>query len=108
MPYKSQRSTASKPKPNNSTYGPNYQKARIVAFKRSKGICQFCGQRQAKEAHHWAMIYPSDAVIEPDDLIGLCSQCHKIATTLRKFRSAGGDTYKLVQHMLQYAANVLD
>ncbi len=41
-------------------YGPNFNKAKKLAIKRSSGKCQFCGLREAREGHHWAWDYPLD------------------------------------------------
>ena len=70
-------------------YGHSYRKARKKAFDRSAGVCQFCGQRNADEAHHWS--YPKH--IEGRHLTALCKQCHWIATTMRRFCLYGGTIY---------------
>lgn len=65
-------------------YGGNYPKAKRIAFARSKGMCQFCGLRQAEEGHHWAFHdYPSASRVKGDDLTALCKTCHQITTTMR-------------------------
>lgn len=63
---------------------PQYKKARDEAFARSGGICQFCGLRQAKEAHHWELSYTAARDIRGDHLTALCQECHIEATLKRK------------------------
>ena len=63
---------------------PTYRRAREKAFARSGGQCQFCGQRSAEHAHHWAMRYPPVDQTMPDDLTALCRECHHVATTTRR------------------------
>ena len=69
---------------------PQYLRARADAFARSDGMCQFCGQRTARHAHHWAMNYPAPEALTGDDLTALCRDCHLLATTVRRFQ--GGIT----------------
>lgn len=69
---------------------PEYKLARVKAFARSKGTCQLCGHFPAVEAHHWARVYPQPKDHTSNDLIALCNLCHFIATTIRRFLSAGG------------------
>lgn len=66
-------------------YGPGYRRARLEAFQRSGGICQFCGLRPAEEAHHWSRRYPPDEKITADHLTALCRLCHRAATLRRLF-----------------------
>lgn len=73
---------------------PQYRAARTEALARSKGQCQFCGERPAAEAHHWATDYPSEEEMTADDLTGLCLFCHTMATTIRRFR---GDPWELLE-----------
>ena len=78
-----------------SAYGPAFQVARAAALTRSGGRCQFCGQRDATQAHHW--VYPADPdALTADHLTGLCSLCHDLATTLRRFHRAGGDVFSFM------------
>ena len=72
---------------------PQYLAARDEAFARSDGICQFCGQKPAVEAHHWAERYPPESETTADDLTALCGLCHEMATTKRRFVRLGGDDY---------------
>ena len=72
-------------------YGPGYLRAREGAFRRSNGICQFCGNRRAAEAHHWALRYPTDAEVTANDLVALCRLCHWMAT-LRRLLDRMGET----------------
>ena len=64
---------------------PVYRAARAKAIKRSGGVCQLCGQRDATEAHHWAINYPAEVDTTANDLTALCAICHEIATTIRRF-----------------------
>ena len=85
------------------TYGQEYQKARKLAMKRSNGVCQFCGQRSAKEVHHWSWPkYPKE--INGDHLTALCKPCHEIATTLRRFTKYGGNIYQLISLFMETIA----
>lgn len=53
-------------------YGPNFQKAKRLAIRRSGGKCQFCGLRKAEEGHHWAWPdYPSDENVQGHDITAL-------------------------------------
>ena len=74
---------------------PVYLEAREKAFDRSGGLCQFCGQQPAGEAHHWAQKYPPAHKTTADDLTALCVDCHFVATTLRRFTRAGGSRHQL-------------
>ena len=84
---------------------PVYREARDRAFLRSEGWCQFCGLRKAEEAHHWRGYvggdYKREAETTANDLIALCSSCHKIATTIR-------DGYKLARDEAQERIEVLE
>ena len=70
-------------------YGEQYWRERDIAFARSNGICQFCGLRPAVEAHHWSLVYPSDAEVTADHLTALCPRCHWKATLTRVLDRAG-------------------
>ena len=76
-------------------HDPVYLAARKAAFARSDGKCQLCGQQPAVEAHHWAVDYPPAHKTTADDLTALCSECHFIATTIRRFTRAGGSRHQL-------------
>ena len=67
-----------------SAYGPGFQDARLVAARRSDGICQFCGRQPERDGHHWARRYPPDSKITGDDITSLCGPCHRIATAIRR------------------------
>ena len=82
-------------------YGPNYHKARREAFARSDGQCQFCGIYPIVDSHHWALVYPSDSEVTPDDLTGLCRICHTVATELRRFHRAGGTIFNFKKALLE-------
>ena len=73
---------------------PTYLKARRGAFKRSAGICQFCGYFEAELAHHWAVEYPAEEDTTADDLTALCVPCEIIARELRATLKATGDKYE--------------
>ena len=77
------------------TYGPDYQVARAAAFKRTGGICSFCGLKPARDAHHWAYQKP----VRPEHLIPLCRPCHQTASARRRMLLAGlrdGDWLDLI------------
>ena len=78
---------------------PAYRVARQRAMSRSGGACQICGQRAATDAHHWAIDYPEEASISPDDLTAVCSICHAIATTVRRFRGSGWQLVRAVREV---------
>ena len=77
----------------NSHYGPGYQAARVKAFRRTGGMCAFCGHHRATDAHHWAPRgkYPDDWHVRARDLTPLCRGCH-IDATLKRAHGAGGKT----------------
>ena len=82
-------------------YGSGHKVAAAAAIARSKGTCQFCGFRAATDGHHWAGTpyagpYPDDDTVTADDEIGLCSPCHELATTLRRFFRRGGDVWQFL------------
>ncbi len=65
---------------------PVYLAARAIAFDRTKGTCQGCGQRPALQSHHWRYPEGGDASKStPEDLTVLCSICHLAITTIRRF-----------------------
>lgn len=76
-------------------YEGNYSEARKIAFNRSNGKCQFCGSKDAEEAHHWALSYPSGTKVSHNDLTALCKTCHNIATSLRALVREGVDRNEL-------------
>ena len=73
---------------------PAYLNARRGAFKRSAGICQFCGYFEAELAHHWAVEYPAEEDTTADDLTALCGPCQIIARELRATLKATGNKYE--------------
>ena len=80
----------------------------MQAFKRSKGMCQFCGCVRASEAHHWELYeYPDEHSITPDDLVALCVQCHTLATKLRTFHKAGGSHRQFIRLVKETLKNAL-
>lgn len=64
---------------------PVYLAARAEAFLRSGGVCQFCGQEPAAEAHHWHIAYKKAADTTGGDLTALCVGCHDLVTMLRLY-----------------------
>ena len=72
-------------------YGPGYELARVKAFRRTGGICAFCGMRPATDAHHWAPPdeYPEDWKVRARDLTPLCRGCHVDATLKREWCQSG-------------------
>ena len=74
------------PNPGDDVYGGNYPKARRQALARSRGKCQFCGIREARDAHHWAFPrsnYPSGEKVQGHDLTALCKPCHELVGLIR-------------------------
>ena len=80
-----------------------YLAARRGAFLRSGGVCQFCGQREATEAHHWAVEYGPEAEVTPEQLTALCQPCHDLATELRRFVRCGGSIHKFRKQFMAIA-----
>ena len=73
-------------------YGKTYERVRVEVLSKFK-TCQFCGQEQATEAHHWRYhIQEKDTTV--DDLVAVCRFCHTIITEYRKFRMYGGDRWE--------------
>ena len=75
-----------------------YRTARTQSFQRSDGLCQYCGQVPATEAHHWRMQYKPASETTPDELTALCSLCHELATSLRRFR---GNRFEFIAKVLE-------
>ena len=67
---------------------PAVRAARAVAFTRSGNVCQFCGQRDAVEAHHWPADYPANEDHTADHFTALCRPCHRIATAVRRYKGS--------------------
>jgi len=87
-------------------YGGNYPKARGLAFDRSSGKCQFCGLRDAEEAHHWAYYnYPSGADVQGHDLTALCKTCHELATTMRNWMAQDGADIDFLRREIEQCKN---
>ena len=40
--------------------------------------------------------YPADSELTPDDITALCSTCHELATTLRRFTRSGGSRFQFM------------
>ena len=65
---------------------PAVVEARAKAFSRSGGVCQFCGNKPATQAHHWRQpLYLEEELTTPDELIALCGDCHAVATQRRQW-----------------------
>ena len=75
-------------------YGGNYRFARLKAIRRSQNTCQFCGMAPAVEAHHWADRYPSGDEVTENDLTAMCTLCHDLFTSLRRFIRSGGTRWQ--------------
>lgn len=74
-----------------------YRASRAQAFERSDGLCQYCGQFPATEAHHWRMQYKPPSETTPDELTALCSLCHELATSMRRFK---GNRFEFIAKVL--------
>ena len=79
-------------------YGSVYRGLRGGVLARNGGDCSLCGLSAAVETHHSGLVYPCGSAgsccgrrrVGVGDLVGLCSVCHLVATTLRRFCRAGG------------------
>ncbi|MCY3994228.1 MAG: hypothetical protein OXF50_23590 [Caldilineaceae bacterium] len=92
--------------PGDDVYGGNYPKAKGLAFARSSGKCQFCGLREADEAHHWAYYnYPSGADVQGHDLTALCKTCHELATTMRNWMAQDGADIDFLRREIEQCRN---
>jgi 5-methylcytosine-specific restriction endonuclease McrA len=47
-------------------------------IKRARGLCELCGQHEAREAHHTT--YERIGEERPDDMMALCRRCHQHVT----------------------------
>ena len=57
--------------------------------------CWFCGYAEATEAHHRAFYqYPCDEDLRLADLTAMCSVCHKVMTSLRRFIRGGFSLFR--------------
>ena len=89
-------------------YGGYYPKARGQAILRSQGKCQFCGIREAKDAHHWAYpksSYPSGEKVQSQDLTALCKPCHEFAGLVRDWVGEKGANFDQIAGELENARN---
>jgi len=66
-------------------YGPCYRAMRPSVLARNDGRCQFCGVDQSEQTHHALVDYPDHSDLQEDQLTALCSSCHDLATTIRKW-----------------------
>ena len=79
---------------------------------RNGGDCSFCGLSAAVETHHSGLVYPCGARgsccgrrrVGVGDLVGLCSVCHLVATTLRRFVGAGGSVFEFSARFMEVIA----
>ena len=94
-------------------YGSVYRQLRGGVLARNGGDCSFCGLSAAVETHHSGLVYPcgSSGVsccgrrrVEVGDLVGLCSMCHLVATTLRRFCRAGGSVFEFSARFMEVVA----
>ena len=69
---------------------PVYQAAAQAAKKRSRDLCQVCGRKLPLQAHHFFAPYPPAHETSPNDMTGLCRDCHDNGHTFILFLSAGG------------------
>ena len=84
-----------------------YQDAAEAAKKRSRGLCQICGRTLPLEAHHFAKPYPPANKTSPNDLTGLCRDCHVDGHIVISFERAGGSRKELRAAMSEAAATLL-
>ena len=92
----------------NDVYGGYFPKARSQAILRSQGKCQFCGIREAREAHHWAYPrsnYPSGEKVQNQDLTALCKPCHELAGLVRNWVGEKGANFDQIAGELENAKN---
>ncbi len=92
----------------NDVYGGYFPKARNQAILRSQGKCQFCGMREAREAHHWAYPrsnYPSGEKVQNHDLTALCKPCHEFAGLIRNWVGEKGANFDQIAGELENAKN---
>ena len=83
-------------------YRETYRTVRAEVLACNEGHCSFCGLALAIEAHHSSIVYPCGSrhtcceqrKVHQGDLVGLCSVCHELATTLRRFSRAGGSVFE--------------
>jgi 5-methylcytosine-specific restriction endonuclease McrA len=57
---------------------PAWRSLRLKILARDRYICQLCGKRKATEVHH--LTYERIGRELENDLISLCSICHRILT----------------------------
>ena len=77
----------------------DYKRARAEALKRvrrpdgrgwERWECQGCCRSSSnREAHHWAVRYPSASNTDAEDLTMLCRECHQLLTTMRRANREG-------------------
>ena len=54
---------------------PWWDLVRTRTIKRANGVCEFCQERAAREAHHTT--YERIGQEKPDDMVALCRHCHQ-------------------------------
>ena len=84
-----------------------YQAAAKAAKARSRGLCQVCGRKLPLEAHHYAKPYPPAHKTSPNDLTGLCGDCHDDGHIIIFFERAGGSREELRAAMSEIVATLL-
>ncbi len=96
------------PNHGDDVYGGNFPKARRLAIARSNGKCQFCGMREAKDAHHWAFPksnYPSGEKVQGHDLTALCKPCHELVGLIRDWVGEKDANFDQIAGELENARN---
>lgn len=74
-------------------YGPGWAQIRDAIRKRDQFTCQVCGKIENGQPHHvhhkipFKQFVNQEAANQPDNLITLCPQCHRIAELSVKVRS---------------------
>lgn len=79
---------------------------RNLVFKRDRGICQCCGSTNGSEVHHIEPVYLGGLDTE-DNLITLCSSCHRLAPNdaedFLEYQKTGGAVWQRMSGRLMYA-----
>jgi hypothetical protein len=52
-----------------------WQRTRLDAIERARGVCEKCGSNESLQAHH--LTYERKGEELPEDLIVLCDKCHE-------------------------------
>ena len=86
---------------------PIYAAAARAAKDRSRGRCQMCGRKLPLEAHHFAKPYPPAHKTSPNDLTGLCHDCHDNGHDFILVLRAGGSPAAFRAAVSEAVATVL-